>query len=180
MVLKDNFDSLDNWTAEWPVVEIENGQLSLSTKPPTSSDETYSALAVSKIKANNFTFEVTLKTLEQLRQGSSPNSWEVGWVFFKWTDPKYFYWLLLKTDGYELGKKQGSYDQIFLVNKSDRQFPINRSYRIKIIARDKNIFAYVDGKLLLSYTDRDYIKSGAFCLYEEDSHVHFDNVLIKT
>ncbi|GAG82649.1 unnamed protein product, partial [marine sediment metagenome] len=162
--------------------------VSLSTPPTTSINETSSALLASRKRASDFSFEVTLRTLEQLRQGNNPNNWEVGWIFFRYTDPANFYWVLLKTNGYELGKKQGSYDQsydtygnqIFLVNTDEPDFPINQNYRIKVLAKGGNINVFVNGQELLNYIDSNPLPSGSFCLYEEDSHVHFDDVLVTT
>ncbi|GAI18004.1 unnamed protein product, partial [marine sediment metagenome] len=143
VILKDSFNgSLENWNIIWGDIRIENGEVSLSTPPTTSINETSSALLASRKRASDFSFEVTLRTLEQLRQGNNPNNWEVGWIFFRYTDPANFYWVLLKTNGYELGKKQGSYDQsydtygnqIFLVNTDEPDFPINQNYRIKVLA----------------------------------------------
>jgi hypothetical protein len=53
----------------------------------------------------NFAMKFDMNTVKQLRQNSPPNTWETGWIFWRYTDTFHYYWLLIKPNGIELGKK---------------------------------------------------------------------------
>ena len=102
--LRDNFSStynLDNgetspngkwknkYTGEGSTgVEIANEShvFFLKPKPSTSSDETNAALVKSTDSFCDFNLDLDIKTVKQLRENTSPNSWETGWIFFRYTD----------------------------------------------------------------------------------------------
>src|SRR2546427_1445975 len=92
------------WSTWWGQVSSSNGTYSLTSQTPTSPSETHSALVTTKRTWGDQTFSFTTTTLAQLRQGSAPNPWEVGWVMFRFRDLHDYYWFILKTNGFELGK----------------------------------------------------------------------------
>src|ERR1022692_4938643 len=82
-----------NWTVQWNgygCVSIvnQNGVNALSLHPETStlSEETHSALVTGPSYDGGVQFSCNVTTLQQLRQNSVPNPWEVGWVIWNYTD----------------------------------------------------------------------------------------------
>lgn len=83
-----------------------------------------------------------------------------------------------------------SLDEIYL-NKSIQQGNIElesvndpheygRWYKVEIIGLEKNIKIYVDGVIKIDYIDTEPIDWGTFGLETlEDSHIYFDNIIIK-
>lgn len=183
IILADRFDTtLWRWKILWGKVAIvkTNGNqvLSLSSTRPIRPNQTFSALAISRKTASNFSYTVTTKTVKHLRLNNSPNPWEVGWLFFRYRDLKNYYYLILKPNGYELGKKHGSDDQIFLVTGETPKLRLNQNYRLKVVAKGATIKVFVDDVKIIDFKDSQPILSGAVGLYEEDAHVYFDNILV--
>ena len=182
--LSDTFSgkALDGrkWLGAWGSAIVGGGHLELSSTPPVSPEQTASALVLSRSTWSDLSLSFDTTTLSQLRQ-PAPNSWEVAWVFFRYGDLAHYYWLALKPNGWELGKKDGgsldgSAPQIFLETGSQPVFPIGRRYHVRISMVAATISVTVDGVPLLTYTDPSPLPSGAIGLYEEDSRVTFDNV----
>lgn len=168
------------WTTWWGTATFLTDGVDLTSTPPTAPSETHSALVTSGSKLADPTISLTTNTLSQLRTGSAPNPWEVGWVFFRFRDLSHYYWFALKPNGFELGKKQGSLAQEFLVTGSSPTLTIGTPSTIKIVVSGSLIRVWVNGASVLSYTDPHPLsKPGSVGLYEEDSHVRFTSVSIQ-
>lgn len=180
-VLSDNFSSFNsnNWKYWWGTIAIENNELSLKSQSPTVASETHSALVTSKKTGSNYRFETDVVTSEQLRQNNSPNTWETAWVLFRFQDLTRYYYFILKPNGFELGKKHGSDEQIFLATGENLKLELNKYYRLKILTQEANIQIFINEIKVIDYTDPSPILNGSIGLYEEDSLVHFDNVLLE-
>jgi hypothetical protein len=74
-------------------------------KAASTPSETHSCLALSTRKYVTGTVSLDIRTDSQLRTGSSPATDEVAQVFFKYVNATHYYYFLLKSDGWELGKK---------------------------------------------------------------------------
>jgi hypothetical protein len=157
--------------------------LSLSPEVSTSASQTESALVTSVPTFANMDETVVATTVAQLRQGSPPNSWEVAWVLWHYTDNTHFYSLNLKPNGWELGKEDPAYPgaQRFLATGSTPVFPTGVPYTVRVVQVQGQMVVYVNGISLTSFTDTQtpYL-SGSVGLYCEDSHVTFGNVMIHT
>jgi hypothetical protein len=144
-----------------------------------TANETHSALVASTRAFGDVDFSVRLRTVRQLRQGTPPNPWEVGWVLWHYTDNTHFYYFIPKPDGWELGKEDPAYrgNQRFLLSGSTRTFPLGRWYTVRILQVRDTISVFVNGTRVCSYRDRSspYL-SGSIGLYDEDAVVHFANV----
>jgi hypothetical protein len=168
------------WTSWWGTTSTANGVYRLSSQPPTSPSETHSALLTSTASWGDGTLAYTATTLQQLRQGSAPNPWEVAWSMFRFRDLQDYYYFILKPNGFELGKKQGSDAQVFLVTGPTPRLQIGRSNRIVISAIGARIRVSVDGVQVLDYTDPQPLGAGSVGLYEEDASVQFDHLSVTT
>lgn len=179
-----NFGPWTSAFAGFGCVQVESsGTRSWLDEAPevsTDSSQTHSSLVLGPSFSNALTFSVSLNTVAQLRQGSAPHPWEVGWVLWHYTDNSHFYYFLPKANGWELGKEDPAYSgsQRFLATGSSPTFSIGSWHNITIMETAQNtITVYVDGNLITTFTDteRPYT-SGRIGLYDEDSHVQFQNV----
>jgi hypothetical protein len=165
------------WHTWWGNVGVANGVWSLSSTPPSAPAETHSALVTSPPVAGDGAFSFTATTLAQLRTGSAPNPWEVAWAMFRFRDLADYYWFILKPNGWELGKKQGSDRQIFLATGTAPTLDIGRANHVRIETRGSRIRVLVDGAQVVSYVDPNPLPAGGSVgLYEEDSRVQFRSV----
>jgi len=164
------------WRVWWGQVTLRSGGATLTSQVPTAPAETHSALATTTQSFRDQTISFDVTTLEQLRTGSEPNPWEVGWVMFHFRDLANYYWFLVKPNGFELGKKQGSDTQIFLQTGTLPASDIGRPDHVQVRLRGARIRVTVNGVQVVDYTDANPIGSGSVGLYEEDSHVRFDSL----
>ena len=146
----------------------------------TVASETHASLVVTHATFGDATVALRMRTVSQLRT-PTPNAWEVAWVVWRYTDDLHFYYLTLKANGWELGKEDPAYPgaQRFLASGSTPAFPIGPWRAVVIRQVGATIDVSVDGVPLVTFTDteRPYA-SGAVGLYNEDSHVCFDDVVV--
>lgn len=161
-----------------------DGSRVLSEAPQVSTrkSETHAGLVVTSNAVADFDATVRMKTVQQLRVGSAPNPWEVGWVLWHHTDDTHFYSFVPKPNGWELGKEDPAYPgaQRYLATASTPTFPVGQWYTVRIREVGATITVWVNGAQIVTFTDteRPYA-SGHLGLYNEDSHVHFDDVAVK-
>lgn len=165
-------------------IAIENGELSLAPKTSTQPSETHAPLMVAGQNTwGDIIFESRLKTVSQLRTGSAPNAWEVGWLIFRYSDDNHFYYFAHKPNGIELGKEilntQGVQDQQYLVTKTTPILTLGQWNNYKIILKGANIKVYINNILVADYIDASnpYL-TGKIGLYNEDAHTHHDDVKV--
>ena len=159
-----------SWLDEAPAVSV-------------SPSETHASLATGPSFSAPFTYNVSVKTVAQLRQGSAPNPWEVGWVLWNFSDNSHFYYFQAKPNGWELGKEDPAYPgaQRFLATGSSPTFPIGSWYNVQITQNAQNtVTVSVNGQLVTTFTDTQTpYSSGKIALYNEDSHVQFTNISVN-
>lgn len=149
-----------------------------STRP----DETHASLVTTRQTYGNFRASVRLRTVRQLRMGSSPNPWEVPWLLWHYTDASHFYYAILKPNGWELGKVvpgANGPEQRFLAT-GETPFSLGAWHTLEVEQQGALISLKGDGvELGRAYTDPAPHASGAIGLYNEDAHVAFDDVRIE-
>lgn len=147
----------------------------------TSPDETHGSLVLGPATRGDVVLDVATGTTRQLRTGSAPHPWEVGWVLWNVTDDMRFYYFIPKPNGWELGKADPAYpgSQRFLATGSSPVFPIGTWYRVTIVQVGSTIQVSVNGRSIATFTDgeRPYT-SGRVGLYSEDAEVYFDDVAV--
>jgi hypothetical protein len=166
------------WRTWWGQVSVRKGGYTLQSQAPSSPAETHSALLTSNTTWGDQVFSYTAATLAQLRTGSAPNPWEVAWSMFRFTDLSHYYWFIVKPNGWELGKKQGSDTQIFLATGATPTEPVGTAYQVRIQAQAGRILVSVNGTAVVDYTDPSPLLGGSVGLYEEDAKVTFTNVSV--
>ncbi|MER7753776.1 calcium-binding protein [Kitasatospora sp. NPDC097643] len=158
---------------------LPNG-LALSPKPAQEAAETHAGLIVSTREYRDMDLRARMRTIAQLRT-PEPNPWEVPWLVWAYSDPEHFYYVILKPNGWELGKRDPAYPggQRFLATDSER-FPIGRWSEVKVAQRGARMEVSVDGRGLVSFEDqeRPYL-SGNIGAYTEDARVVFSDVAVE-
>ncbi len=178
-------DRLRGWSAlNWMVkydgygeVSIEGDSASLKPQPVQDAGQTSAALALAgDSEWSDYSFTAQMMLQQQLRQNSPPNTWETGWLFFRYQGEGRSYYLAHKTNGLELGKlvPPVGTGQAFLATEPNFPAELGRWYDYRIDVEGPTISVYVDGELRITYTDsEDPILSGGVGLYTEDAHVYF-------
>ena len=155
--------------------------LTLSPAASTSPSETHAALVRSAATFGDTDITVDLRTLQQLRSGSTPNAWETGWVLWHYGDNTHFYYFIPKPNGWELGKEDPAYPgaQRFLAAGSSPSYAVGPWNTVRVRQVGNSITVWVNGSQIVSFTDNERpYSSGSLGLYTEDAHVHFDNIAI--
>ncbi|MFE0631037.1 calcium-binding protein [Streptomyces sp. NPDC058864] len=143
-------------------------------------DVTHAGLVVSTEEFGDMVYAARTRTLRQLRT-PRPNPWEVPWLVWAYRDPEHFYYVALKPNGWELGKRDPAYPggQRFLATGAT-PFPTGHGYRIEVEQRGPTFTITVDGSFLTTFTDaeRPYAR-GAVGAYTEDARVEFRDMAVR-
>jgi hypothetical protein len=174
-------------------VGIEIDQTKVLMESPmaaTMPGESHAALVVSIPTFGDLDLKVQMKTVMQLRTdsnsssldaASAPNPWEVAWLLWHYTDNVHFYYITLKTNGWELGKEDPNYNgnQRFLTS-GPAGYTVGVWNTVRVRQVGNSITVFVDGAQLTSFVDdeRPYT-SGSIGLYTEDAYVRFDNITVS-
>lgn len=153
----------------------------LEPRPPDRPEVTHAAL-VAQDAPTDLEATAVMRTERQLR-APGPNTWEVGWVLWRYRDTDHFYAVALKPNGWELTKQDPAYpgDQRFLSTGSEPTFPVGLAHEVTIRQRGDTMTVSANGVHLTTFTDteRPYA-DGGFALYTEDARVAFSNVRLIT
>ena len=71
----------------------------------TAPGETHATENRTTTTWNDFDAIFKMRTLQQLRTGRAPNTWETAWMIFRYTDDWHHYYFTIKTNGCEFGRK---------------------------------------------------------------------------
>jgi hypothetical protein len=174
--------------------------LAESPQPSTSLGDTHASLVRSSRSFGNFDLTLRLKTVKQLRT-PVPNPWETAWVLWHYTSESAFYYLSLKTNGWELGKVDATKKdpngpaclwpqylnclypgaQRFLQTSASPKYGVGTWYSLRVRQVSGTVQIWVNGASLTSFTDTDRPYSGgSIGLYNEDATAHFDDVVVKS
>ncbi|WP_371672149.1 calcium-binding protein [Streptomyces sp. NBC_00289] len=155
----------------------DDHSLSLSPKPAEDPGTTHAGLVVSTASYADVRFEARMRTVRQLRD-PDPNPWEVPWLVWAYTDPEHFYYVTLKPNGWELGKRDPAYPggQRFLAT-GRRAYPVGGWYDVRVEQRGAELAVLVGGEELVTFTDaeRPY-RAGRVGAYSEDAAVRFEGL----
>ena len=157
-----------------------DGTLTIAPQASRLPDETHAGLIVSTAVYGDMVFSARMRAVAQLRT-PKPNPWEVPWLLWSYTDPEHFYYVTLKPNGWELGKRDPAYPggQRFLATGPAR-FPVGRWYQVLVTQRGAAFSVQVGGRELTSYTDteRPYGRGGVG-VYTEDARGEFRDLTAR-
>ncbi|XUL87492.1 calcium-binding protein [Streptomyces galilaeus] len=155
----------------------DDDSLSLSPRAAEDPGTTHAGLVVSTASYGDVRYEARMRTVRQLRD-PDPNPWEVPWLVWAYTDPEHFYYITLKPNGWELGKRDPGYPggQRFLATGRTK-YPVGAWYRVRVQQDAAVLAVAVDGKSLVTFTDseRPYLQ-GRVGAYTEDASVKFEDL----
>lgn len=166
----------------------ENNEFFLSPGISRSINETNAGLVNSTGTYCNFVLEIDVKTVKPLREDNPPNTWEVAWVFFRYTDTFHYYWIVVKPNGVELGKKDCDTcsdpvdGQHYLETSENPILKVGKWSHWKVEMNGNHIKITVDGKKAIDFTDTEMspkLASGSIAMYTEDAFVKFDNIVLN-
>lgn len=184
----------DEECAQWSIVfdgygeaGCQDGLLRLAPNAAGSADKTHAGLATSTTATISQgavqTVSTTMTTVRQLRQDGEPNTWEVAWLLWNYTDNEHFYALVLKPNGWEVSKQDPAYpgNQRFLASGDAPAYPPGSSYEVSVrvdtTGEEVSFTVSVDGQELATVTDSETpYHSGAVAAYCEDAEVTFTPV----
>jgi hypothetical protein len=173
-------NAASQWKTWWGGNTFDGTGVTLWSQAPVSLAETHSALVVTRKTWRDATISFRTINQKQLRLNDAPNTWECPWVMFRFKDLENYYWFMLKPNGFELGKKQGSDTQHFLVTGDQPNQAVGEWKRIRLVVQGARIQAFVDGTRIFDYTDPNPLLGlGSVGLYEEDAQVRFDSLAIS-
>lgn len=147
----------------------------------------------------DFDITVDLKTVQQLRTGFTPYAWETAWILFRYTDNWHHYYLVLKTSGIELGRKDYATEieqQIFLVTNGTPTVSLGNWQNLRIRAVKNKFTVWVNGVFAFDFVDDGSVGydtntgglpappsaamyNGYIGLYTEDAEVEFNNFTVS-
>lgn len=157
-------------------VAVRPGALRLVPQPARSPEETYSALVVSRQKFSTAPLHLsaTWITRESTRIGT-PNAWEVGWLVWDYVDNDHFTYLVLKPNGWEVGRRDPRYQggQRFLYDDVAPVTPMGQERTVTVDRVGRETTIRVDGELLVSYPLPARERHGSVGMYCEDSAVEW-------
>jgi hypothetical protein len=183
--LDDGWTTIHDGYGKVGVETVEDGQQVhfLSPTVAMAPEDTHAALKVKNRPLGDLQLDLRVRTVDQLRQGSPPNPWEAAWTVWHYTDDQHFYYLLLKPNGWELGKRDPAYPggQRFLASDNVPVYYFNTWYRVRIVQVGTTIKAWVNDLPLASFTDQERpYTSGRVGLYTEDAYAQFANVNVRS
>lgn len=151
-----------------------SSRLRLAPAVATSPSETHAALVVSLATSEDVRLRARVALDDQLRQNSPANPWETGWLVTRYQDPEHFYYFALKTNGWELGKRDPDYPggQRFLATGSTPRTSVGSSKTAVLQAVGRKLTVKIDGTTVATFTDteRPYTV-GSVGFYCEDAVV---------
>lgn len=150
-------------------------------KASTVSTETHAALSTSVGSFGDGTTIAEFTTNQQLRS-KRPNAWERAWLLWHYTDNTHFYYVTLKSNGWEVGKEDPAYPgaQQFLGSGSNYTWPVGSWNHVEIasVGTTFTVKATDTGgtlRTLFTYADTAanaaQYTSGKIGLYTEDASV---------
>ena len=160
-----------------------DGSKVLTLRPQASTEpgETHAALVVSRKSFGAMDMSMRMKTVKQLREGSRANPWEVAWAIWGYKDNTHFYYLILKPNGWEIGKADPAYPgaQRFLATGSAPTYDVGDWHDVRVRQVGATFTVWANGKELTTFTDRErpYLE-GNVGVYNEDAATYFDDIRV--
>ncbi|MFF7127007.1 calcium-binding protein [Streptomyces sp. NPDC008240] len=155
----------------------DDDSLSLSPRAAEDPGTTHASLVVSTASYTDVRYEARMRTVRQLRD-PEPNPWEVPWLVWAYTDPEHFYYITLKPNGWELGKRDPAYPggQRFLAT-GRTVYPVGAWYTVRVEQNGGSLTVEVGGRHLVTFVDRERpYTEGRVGAYTEDATVKFQGL----
>jgi hypothetical protein len=177
-----------------PTTSTKNNYFFEEPKTSVYHNQTRGSLVTTTKAFSDFKMTLKMKTVKQIRENSPPNPWETGWVFWHYMDRFHYYALVLKTDGFQIEKKDNNVRcdcEIYLVDVSHPKVKLGQWQTVTLRVTNSasgtpHIKVWVNGVKAADFVDNKIrqpnspeLASGDVGLYNEDALVNFDNVNIN-
>jgi hypothetical protein len=176
-----NFTGYGSVSIVKPSTTSSNRMIELKPMASTTASETHAALLTTVGSWGDFDTTVTMTTVQQLRTGSAPNTWETAWFVWHYIDNDHFYYFTLKTNGWEFGKRDPAYagGQRFIATGNTPALTIGTPtiVRVRQVGRAMGIYLN-NGAQVAYFEDETPYLSGKVGFYTEDAQVRFDNLSV--
>lgn len=155
------------------------GVLQHKPKVSTSAGQTFSALTTGPSNGpGNFTFQIQMRTVAQLRTGSAPNNWETAWVFWDFSFPGSLtncYYYTIKEAGTEFGRLNLGVQTILATTGNNLNPALWHTVTVTVTGNTHAVT--VDGTPDITFTDTSgsALTTGQIAAYCEDSQAVFAN-----
>ncbi len=173
---------------------VANNYFFEQPKTSTRYNDTHASLVTTTKAFSDFRMTLDMKTVRQLRQNSPPATWETAWIFWHYTDGFHYYGLVLKTNGFQIEKKDNNVKcdacEIYLVDVKNPKVKLDQWQTITLsvtgsATHKPHIKVWVDGDKAADFVDKRIhqpnspeLSRGHIGLYNEHSLVAFDKVKI--
>ena len=157
-----------------------NPALELAPMRQSGQTSTSSALVLGPEHTNDFTYSGQITTLEQLRQGATPNAWETAWVVWNYIDNDNYYYFVARDNGWELGKRDPDYTggQRFMATGSE-SWALGDTKDFHIAKQGDTVEISINGTVITTFTDtQNPHQGGRIGLYTEDARILADNIVL--
>ena len=162
-------------------VGIQARRLRLSPAAATTAGETHSALVTAAAPSADVDLQASVTTVAQLRTGTPPNPWEVGWLLWNFVDNNHAWYLAVKTNGWEIGRRDpsGAGGQVYITTGNLPATPVGSTRQVRIRHIGSNLTVWIDGQRIVDLANAAPIFSApTIAFYSEDATVDFDNVSV--
>ena len=164
------FDGVDHG----PGVFISKGKLRLVPQVSQQASDTNSTLVVSRRRftADPLQLDATWAAKKSTRIGTA-NPWETGWLVWDYVDPDHFTYLILKPNGWEVGRRDPTQpgNQRFIADADLPVTPIGMTRKVTVSRIGETTTITVDGVPLTSFTLPPDERHGSVGMYTEDAVV---------
>lgn len=192
MLLSLAAPDLKDWVVAYDghgLVSFQKDGLRIQPASARDKDETHAALVLSRHIKNLKYFELTITytNLSSLRT-DSPRPWEAFWFFFNYRPDHQFKktnYLLLKTNGLEIGRASGKNDQVILMTTDRPVMSYGKSQTLRLRRMGTLLWIQVDSQTPVVYdfshaTEQPYSDPGAIGLYSEDAAVLIEKISLSS
>ncbi|MDO9484771.1 MAG: hypothetical protein Q7K25_01735 [Actinomycetota bacterium] len=164
-------------------VRISKSGLLLTPQAVAEATATSSTLVVSRRKFSSAPLHLSATwTSQRSTRIGPPNPWETGWLIWDYVDAAHFTYLILKPNGWEVGRRDPSQPggQRFIVDGSTPATPLGMPRTATVDRVNDQTTIRVDGVDLASFTLPSNENRGSIGMYSEDAVVLWNRILVAT
>ena len=164
------FDGVD----QGPGVFLSKGRLRLIPQISQHPSDTNSTLVVSRQQFSTDPLQIDATwTAQKTTRIGKANPWETGWLVWDYVDPDHFTYLILKPNGWEVGRRDPTQPgtQRFIADADTPVTPIGMTRKVTVTRNGDKTTITVNGVLLTSFTLPAEERHGSVGMYTEDAVV---------
>lgn len=166
-----------------PSIRLRPGLLRLAPQAAKVDSATNAALVVSRraFTGPTLSLKATWTTRATTRIGVA-NPWETGWLVWDYVDNDHFTYLVLKPNGWEVGRRDPSQrgGQRFVADGDLPTTPIGMTRTATVTRTEGTTRIQIDDQHLVTFTLPPNERRGAIGMYSEDAIVDWTSISAGT